>query len=323
MTADIKIGAFKPVKPNAFNWKRSIDSYSDTAVIKLPAIARLKKNGESYGVVQTGLQFTEGMKVECYAGYNGNNALRFKGFVRRVNFSVPLEIECEGYSYQLRKKRGINFSKKLTTAKELLTEIIKDTDIVLDPNMPKIEMDNVVFKNFSGTEVLDYMKDKALLTIYFNHNVLYCGLLMGEAKATIKHRLNWNVIDDAGLKFNSNRELSKVTINVERRNKDGTKSRVSDGVKGSEEKIVNVRHIRNEKDRELIAKEQRRKLLHKGYEGALNCFLIPVAETGMGTLIDDVRYPERNGLYFIEKIEGSFDSGGGRQKIHIGAYLGT
>ena len=321
MTADIKLGAFKPVKPNAVRWSRSIDSYSDTALIKLPAIARLKREGDEYENVQTGLQFKEGMKAEVYCGYDGKNDLRFKGFIRRVNFTVPLEIECEGYSYQLRKKEGYTQTYGSTTVRQVLADLVSGTDIKLSESIPDIPLTNIYFKNVKGTDVLEYLKDKCLLTIYFNHEVLYCGLRMTEAKATIKHRLNWNVLKDDGLKFETNRELATVNIQVEKRSKDGTKKKAKQGVKDGSVKILKIRHIDDEALLKEIAEEERQKLLFRGYEGSITSFLHPVAEPGMASRIDDVRYPERTGTYFIEKVDGDFSTSGGRQKISIGAFL--
>lgn len=321
MTGNIKVQGFKPFKPSAISWKRSIHDFCDTAIVKIPAIAMMKRDGNTYDKVETGMKFKAGMKVEIECGYDGKNVTRFKGFISRVNYSVPLELECEGYSYQLRNKKGISFSKKLCTAKEVLLKVIEGTDVILDPNMPVITMDSVVFKDFSGTEVLQYLKEHSLLTTYFNYNVLYCGLKLGQSKTTVKHRLNWNTIKDSELKFDPNRELSKVNIILERRGKDGTKHRVQTYPKGSEEKILKIRHIVDEDQRQDIANEKRRELLNKGYEGRITAFLFPVVEPGMTTQIDDVRYPERTGKYVIEKVEGEFSPNGGRQKISIGAYL--
>lgn len=321
MTADIKIGPFKPVKPHAFTWRRSIDDFSDTATIKLPAIARLKKNGDQYEVVQTGLQIKEGMQVQGYAGYNGVNPLRFQGFVRRVNFSIPLVIECEGYSYQLRKKEGYTKSYTNTTVKQVLRDLCEGTDIVLSNDIPDVPLKNIYFKNVRGIDVLEYLKDKCLLTVYFNYNVLYAGLRMAEVKQTIKHRLNWNVIQDDQLKFESNRELAQVTIQVEKRKQDGTKEKALQGPKDGMVKVLKVRHIENEQLLQQIAAEERNRLLLKGYEGSLKTFLFPVAEPGMASNIDDVRYPERSSAYFIEAVQGDFSSSGGRQEIKIGPYL--
>lgn len=321
MTADIKIGSFKAFSPNAVSWTRSIDSYTDHALIKVPAIARLKREGDNYENVQTGLQFKEGMTVEVLCGYDGKNITRFKGFLKRVNYSIPLEIECEGYSYQLRKKEGYTASYGSTSVKAILGDLVAGTDIVLSDAIPDIPLKNIYFKNVKGTDVLEYLKDKCLLTIYFNYNVLYAGLKMTEVKSTVKHRLNWNTIKDNELKFDSGRELATVNIQVEKRDKAGHKIKAKDGVKDGSVKILKVRHINDEALLKKIAEEERQKLLHKGYEGSITGFLVPYVEPGMATQIDDVRYPERTGKYFIEKVDGSFSTSGGRQKIGIGALL--
>lgn len=321
MTAEIKIGSFKPFAPNAVTWSRSIDNYSDSALIKVPAIARLRRDEDSYENVQTGQAFTEGMPTEVLCGYDGKNLRRFKGFVKRVNFSIPLEIECEGYSYQLRKKEGYTASYGATTVKKILADLVAGTDIVLSDLIPEIPLKNIFFKNVKGTDVLDYLKEKCLLTVYFNYNVLYAGLKMTEVKSTARYRLNWNTIKDNELKFDSGRELATVNIQVEKRLKDGTKRKAKDGVKDGSVKVLKVRHIEDEALLKKIAEEERQKLLHKGYEGSVTAFLIPYAEPGMACSIDDIRYPERTGVYFIEKVDGSFSSNGGRQKIGIGALL--
>jgi hypothetical protein len=144
---------------------------------------------------------------------------------------------------------------------------------------------------------------------------------MTEIKAIIKHRLNWNVIKDSELKFDSDRELATVNIKIEKRIKDGTKKHSTDGVKDGSIKVLKVRHLEDEALLKKIAEEERQKLLHKGYEGMITAFLFPVAEPGMADDIDDIRYTDRKATYFIERVNGSFDTGGGRQKIGIGALL--
>jgi hypothetical protein len=323
MTANIIIGPYKPVKPTSVKWSRSIDDYSDTATIQFPAIARLKRDGDQYEIVQTGLQFEEGMTVQVLCGYDGNNSLRFQGFIRRINFSVPIEVECEGYSYQLRKIEGYTKSYSSVTVKQLLSDLVKGTDIKLSDQIPEIPLKNIYFKNVKGTDVLDYLKKKCLLTVYFDFDILYVGLKMTEPKATVKHRLNWNVIKDNDLKFESGKELAKVNIQIEKRTADGTKKKAVSGIKDGSVKVLKIRHIFDEALLKKIADEERNKLLFKGYEGKITGFLIPYAEPGMASKIDDTRYPERTGTYFIEKVEGHFSQSGGRQIIQIGALLGT
>lgn len=321
MTSSVKIGSFKPIKPNYLKWSRKVDDYSDTAKIKIPAITRLKKVGDTYENVMTGLQITEGMKVEIYAGYDYKNDLRFKGFVRRVNFTVPLELECEGYSYQLRNKVDFNCSHKSIKLKELLEELIDGTEIKLSDSIPDVALTNLRFKNQSGVNVLEYLKTKCLLTTHFDFDVLYCGLKMTDIKKEVPFRLDWNVIKGNELKFEANKELATVNIKIEKRDSTGAKKRGATDVKDGSVKTLQIRHITDEASLKTIADQKRKELVHQGYEGKITAFLIPYVEPSMSAKITDKVYPDRSGVYFIESVEGEFSKSGGRQKIGIGVSL--
>jgi hypothetical protein len=172
-----------------------------------------------------------------------------------------------------------------------------------------------------GTDVLDYLKEKCLLTVFFDFDVLYCGLQMTDLKKTVFYRLGWNVIKDNELKFEADREYAKVNIQLEKRDKDGHKIKAKTDVKDGSVKVLKLRHIYDEDLLKKIAEEEKRKLNYKGYEGRITTFIVPYAEPGMAAVIRDTRYPERAGKYFIDSVEGSFSSSGGRQKIGIGALL--
>jgi len=322
MTCDVKIGSFKPVKPNAVKWSRSVDNYSDSATIKLPAISMLKREGDVYERVQTGLQFKEGMLVEVNAGYNGLNDLRFKGFLRRINFTIPLEIECEGYSYQLRKKLDFSKSYKSTTVLKILEDLIQGTDIKLSSDIPNIPLEKATFQNCTGIQVLEWLKEKCLLTVYFNYDTLYVGMLQLQPKKSVKFRLGWNVIKDNELKFNDQKEFAEVRIQVASRKKDGKKEKSFVGKKdGQVKKFRSV--LKDSSVLAAIAQEKRNEILNRGYEGGITAFLKPFAEPGMAAIIDDTKYPDRKGKYFISGIDGDFSSSGGRQKVKIGNSLGN
>jgi hypothetical protein len=129
------------------------------------------------------------------------------------------------------------------------------------------------------------------------------------------------VIKDDDLKFETNKELATVNIQLEKRSQDGTRRKGRSGIKDGAIKKMQIRHIVDEALLKEIAEEQRKKLVFRGYEGALTAFLVPVAEPGMSAEISDTTYAERSGSYFIEGLAGEFGEGGGRQKIHIGASL--
>lgn len=320
MSIDILIGNFSAVKPNAAKWDRSIYNFTDSSTVKLPALTSLKKEGDTYEKVQTGLQIQEGMTLVVNAGYNGNKVLRFKGFVSRINFTIPVEIECEGYSYQLRKKLGFTKSYYGTTVKKILTDLVEGTDIKLSDAIPDIPLEKAVFENATGIQVLEWFKTKCLLTVYFIYDVIYVGGLEIAPAKTVKYRLGWNVIKDGDLKFNNKKEFADVRIVLSKKGKKGSKTKTSSGSKAGPVKVLKS-VVSDPAIQQDIADQVRKNLVNKGYEGSITAFLEPFAEPGMAAYIEDTKYPERTGTYFITEVAGDFSSSGGRQKVKLGNSL--
>ncbi len=321
MTADIKFEGFKAVKPSSLKWNLNIDNISDTATIVIPAMCRLIDKDVVYNNLPTGQQIIEGTKVEIYAGYDGKNDLQFKGFVKRINFKVPREIECEGYSYQLRR-RIINKSFTKTTVKAVLGYLLEGTDITLSDKCPaSIDFEAQTFRNYTGMQLLEYLKEKYLLTVFFEFDKLYVGWRATYNAGTAKLRLNWNVIKDDQLLF-ATYTGSTVHIEMESRAKDGTrnKKKAANNLKPGDVKKIKTL-IDNDSDKQLAANDLQLIENKKGYTGGLLCFLKPFIRPGMTLQIIDKKYQERNGSYFIDSVEGSFNTGGGRQKVNIGFGL--
>lgn len=324
ITADITIEGFKPFKCTAATWKRSIDEMCDTAKIYLPAYCRLKKTGDQYDgkVLPTAKEFKEGMAVTIDAGYNGNNVTRFKGFIKRINFTAPLEIECEGYSY-LFGKITVNKTYTNSTVKKILQDITTGTAIKLSANIPDIPVVKALFINQTGLDVLHWLKDKMKLYCYFNFDTIYCGGVAFENKATVNHRLGWNTVKDSQLLFNAEKEFSQVNIVINSRDVTGEMKKIKRITTYPNDKVVRVEGYNpNDPYLQVIRDQLQKKLDYKGYSGSITGFLEPYAEPGMASNITDNQYPERNGLYFIESVEGELSaSRGGRQKIGIGFSL--
>ena len=325
MTADVLIGPFKAVKPSSLTWERHVDNISDTGTLVLPGICRvicIDRTNYDKEIVPTGQQFTEGMPITMMAGYDGYNNQVFKGFIKRINFKIPLEVECEGYAYQLRK---LQFSKSYsnTTVRQICQDLIQGTDIKLSDKIPNIPIQKVWFQNYTRLQVLEYLKEKCLLTVYFNFDELYVGLKAGELKQIVNHRINWNVIKGDDLQFNADKEFATVNIKVQKRSSTGhRKTGKASVVHPGNEKVLKISLIEDEAVLKQIAEEEKKRLNNRGYSGKITTFLIPYAEPGMTSNITDKIYPERSGRYFIEGVDGNFSQHGGRQTISIGFGLG-
>ncbi len=313
MTSSVKIEGKKAFTPTSLKWSSSVVNYINTANVFIPSKC-IYRGQKAF----TGKHIVVGSKIDIYTGYNHKNTLRFKGFVSRVNFSVPTEIECEGYSYQLPKGHDFTKSYKNTTVKSILSDLIAGTDIVLSDDIPDIPIEKIEFIRTTGKDVLEWLKTKCLLTVYFINEVLYVGLQQVETTREVKLRLGWNTADDKKLKFNDEHELADVRIELNARKKNGAKVKTSVGKSTSHTKVFKTL-INDKSAQQKIAEQKRKELITEGYEGEVKAFLVPHANPGETIVITDEQYPERTGKYFCSGVIGQYSkSSGGRQTISVG-----
>jgi hypothetical protein len=323
LNSEFIIGKYKFRGCNEVKITKSIHEYADTAVIKLPATSVLKTNNAFGQRLQTAKQFAVGDKVSIRLGYNGKLNPEFFGFVKRINFTTPCEIECEGYSYILRTKTNIKKSWKSTTLKEVLQEVVSGTDIKLHPQIPDMPLKNIVINSASGTQVIDYIKGllKGALTAYFIGDTLYMGLTyMDLATTTVKHRIGWNTINSDKLKY---RKADDVKVNIELQFRKGSGEQVttSAGVKGGVTRRDTISTVTDAKHLNDIAKAKLLQECYDGYEGTITTFLIPYVQPGYRDELRDPRYNERSGNFFLESVETTYGMGGGRREVQIGIKL--
>lgn len=321
LTSDITIGEYTKVKPSKVTWKTDVNSFTDTCTIELPRITYLKTEKT---VTQDGQEpnerkeyvFKENDKISISLGYDGNNTKRFEGFVKRVNMAIPVQIECEGYSYLL---YDVIFNKSYSnvTVKQLLTDLCVGTEIVLSADMPNIPLTNVRFKNATGIQVLEWLKKEVRLAVYFDFNELYVGTLFGSKGKTVKFKLGWNTVKEDDFK---KRLVDKnVRVVIQEKNSQGeVKRSKSDVQKYSNEQLLKIKAGIPADLLKQIANRLQTKSNYNGYEGNITAFLEPAVNKGDIAQIDGYKYPEKSGSFFIESVSGEFGTRGGRQTIQLG-----
>lgn len=330
MTADIQIGRYRGIRPAEVTWRCSAGNFTDTCTVTLPLSAYVKTTQPvSDGAVDARLDtvrvsavtsclFKAGDPVRVRLGYNGNNNRVFEGFVQRVNMADGLMLECEGYSSQLRDLR-FRKSYRETTLRQILADLTQDTDIRLSDRIDTLALTNVTFDNATGIQVLEWLQKECACRVFFNFDTLYAGASQYTVdNGSIDIRLGWNTVSADELK----RDISEdVQINIVEKNAKGT-------VKRTREESRKYRDVKEVRVRQGLDAGYLRRALRelqedenaRGYKGAVTLFLEPCALKGMVCNVTDRRFPERNGRYFIEEVEGSFGSGGGRQKIKLKNY---
>jgi hypothetical protein len=314
MCCDIKIGSVSFASVHEVKIKRSIYNLAGTAIIKVPVTAVLKRTGEPPAHIETANAIKVEDKVEIKLGYDGTLHTEFIGYVKRLNYKVPLEIECEDEYY---KTRFINcvFSKKETSLKQCLNSVLTGikTGVITD-----LKLKNFVINNKPGSWLLGYLKKEYGLVVFFDINgKLYAGKANDVKGETVKYRLRDNVISDDELKYQLAEDI-KLKVKAVCYYKDGTKIEGEIGEDGGEQKTLYYYDVKDAKELKALANEELKRYSFTGYRGKITTFLFPYALPGMVASIDDPVYNERGGAYFIESVETTFGTGGGRRKIEIG-----
>lgn len=300
--------------------KRSVGSYVDTCMITLPTTAYLSSNLQV--TVQSVYAFHIGDKITVKLGYNGVLEKEFEGFVSKVGYSTPIEVECEGYSYLL-KKKNINKSWKTTTLREVCEYITNGTAIKLSDSIPQLPLVNYKVHNATATQVLDNLIEQFKLVAYFNFNELYVGLEetnISTAKK-VSYGLGYNTADVNGLKYQRSDDV-RIKVVAKTSTKDGGKELFTCGDSDGAVKEIIVKNA-NLNDVKKIADDYLARYKYTGFTGSLTGFLQPYAEPGYSCKLIDKRYEQRSGTYFVYGTEVTFGMSGARRVVELTKKLSS
>lgn len=314
LCCEIKIGSVSFKSVHDVKIKRSLYDLAAIATVKVPVTAVLKHAGEPPTYIETAHAVKVGDKVEIKLGYDDILNTEFVGYVKRLNYKVPLEIECEDEYYKLRFLNCV-FSKKETTLKECLNSVLTGVQMgtVVD-----LTLKNFVINNKPGSWVLGLLKKEYGLVAYFTlDGKLHVGKANGMKGETVKYVLRENVISDDELKYQLAEDV-RLKVKAICYYKDGTKIEGELGEEGGETRTFYYYDVKDVAELKILAQEELKRYSFDGYRGKLKTFLLPYVLPGMVASIEDKVYNERSGDYFIESVETSFGTGGGRRTVEIG-----
>ncbi|WP_295669513.1 hypothetical protein [uncultured Mucilaginibacter sp.] len=279
--------------------------------------------------VQTAKLFKEGDKVSIDLGYNGDLRNEFRGFVRRVNLTTPISIEMEGYAWQLRNQ-NILASWKKTTLRDVLVRVIQGTDIVLSPDTPQITLTNYFIHNEDGLKVLENLKKKMLLTVYFADNMLYVGIEEGRTTADttgvqvlaglaeVKYNIGYNCPSkqpELKQRLGADNAI-RVRLKTKGKNGKNVLYEAGDTDGAIVDRIIPFSSDANYL--KTLAAVYLKKLKYNGFEGKVTGFLQPYCQPGWKGTLTDKRYEgARAGSYFIPGTEVQFGVKGAKRIAEI------
>lgn len=297
----------------------SMKSTGKTAILKMPTTALLVRNDELGTEVETAKTFMVGDQVVIRFGYDGNLREEFRGFVRRIMPTTPLEIECEDAAYLLRRKL-LQASFRNITLDQLLTFILADTGVEVVNEVPVLNFRKYAFRNVNADEALADLRKKYGLTIYFrNYGQLVVGLASETDGTIVRYAIARNVIDHS-LEWEDEENVRlKVKAIAVSRNNEFTEAEAG-GPDGDQRTIYfyDLAPGENLKER---AEQEILKYRYSGYRGELTGFLLPICEPGNTARLTDGNFENREGDYLVEKVTSSISQNGGRRKVTLGLKL--
>jgi hypothetical protein len=297
--------------------KRSTQNANATAVIKVPVTAVLKAAGKEKTNIETAKQINVGDTVTIQLGYDGKLKTEFKGFVKRLNYTVPLEIECEDCYWKLRTVT-LKKSYAQTTIKQLLSDVLAGTGATVHPNTIDMTLKNTIIDNKTGVWVLEKLKSDYGLTVYFDlEGKLYAGKSYQVKGNRVKYELRGNVIKDDDLKFYRADDY-KLKVEAKSYDRNGSKLEASVGADGGEAKTLWFYDVKDAGQLKALAEQELKRYSFDGYRGKIETFLVPYAEPGMIAVLTDPIYSARGGEYFIEGTEVKFGTSGARRIVELG-----
>lgn len=306
---------------NSVEVKKTIDSLDTTCVVRIPATSKWRSVDGEVSNVQNVDKIHVGDRIDIYLGMDKEHLKpEFSGYIRNIDVSQQMTLECIGYEYELTKSlKTRTFAK--TNLRELMQYIISDTSITFHGDLPTVEMTNYVIPaDINKREALQQVKERYGLTIYLSDNELYAGLDFVPRKGTAKYSIGINTIGTNELKHST--QDRKIKIKAVFVKKDNTKTEIEIGDNDGEQRTVFFYDSGNTADLRTRAEAILEKMRHSdGYRGRLTTFLLPYACPAMVAEIKDIHNPSRKGRYEIRTVTTRFSTSGGRRIIELGNQL--
>lgn len=337
LNSDITIGSFSFSGVHQVDIRRSLHTIEHTATIIVPSVARYLVRGKPEpGAIITGKQFKEGDPVTIKLGYNNDLQTEFSGFVRRLSLKMPLEIECEGYSWLLRKNKISEFRKDISL-KELLQLAIAGIDPAFGVSIvcnEEFGFSNVHLRDATGFDIINNISkftDGAITCCFIEPGKLWCGRVYSSyasgsdvfGAGSTRYRMGFNALDNNRLK-ERRKDIDPVLVRYHKKTSGGQRisgeSDVYNAATSVRSKILN--QLNSAPVLKLMANEKAYQLSYSGYEGDITGFLQPYTLPGYDVYVTDARYPERDGVYLAESTHVTFGIQGARRTIELGPRRG-
>lgn len=310
----ITIGKYLLMAVSSVEIKKSVETLSDTALLKLPAYI-------GNHPVETKEKLQIGSEVEIRLGYNDDLTTEFKGYLNAVKTdNGTLVLECIDGLYHFKVPMPDEEIKNMSL-KQILAKVTAATgkpytlDCDYDSGYEKL----TIYKA-DCYDILKKIQDDYKANIYFEGNTLHChapySKVANETAVIYDFAVN---IEKSELQYVRQSDR-KIEVEVVMRKPDGSIEKKTFGTSGGEKKTV-VKEGVSSADLERIGREEYNVWCYDGYEGNFTGWLVPFVEPAYKVRIKDREFPEKTGDYYVIATDVSFSESGGVRKVILGKIM--
>lgn len=281
---------------NSVRIESSWRSLTDTAELTLP------RNIKFFDKRKVREVFKRGDRVVIELGYNGFLNKEFEGYITKVSDDFPITIECEDEMFRL-KSESVHIVTKENTG---LEDFIKDITSAKIKTVADYQLGRLRFANTTTAKVLEYLQTELNLYSYFDNGALVVAQIYGDNMNAPIQVIDLDHVVSNNLAFEE-RSLNRVKVTAVSTLSSGEKIEVSVGDDDGTEQRTSHYNITDKATLTKLAEEDLRKFKNNRYTGSFSHYGDLVVRHGQKVAVRSEIYPERNGVYYVDKTIVSFD----------------
>ena len=263
-----------------------------------------------------------GCKIKIELGYNGELRTEFEGYVRQVKDAYPVTLQCEDQMSVLKRKKVPAKAFNGCDLETFVSHVAPGYQL----RVANLQLGGVIIQAGStAAQCLEWLKDKYLVSSYFQNEVLCVGLayeLAGNKTISVlnlemnvaKHSLEYVLAEEEPIKIRA--------ISLQKKGKRNVVDVPDDGL---ERYSVRTRHFgiglsktQLTKLAKAVLKEER----YDGIRGTVTGFGVPTLEMGDSFHLESSVFTLNNGTYLIDDVIKEFGGNGYRREYRLGRRVG-
>lgn len=322
-TNDMKVMTCKILFPKNAVRKTDLALYKASAIevshswkeLTSRATITLPRNVRDFDRTRVRDVFRHGDSVLIHLGYDGENEKLFEGYITSVSADIPITITCEDEMWKL-KRIKVNYSNRDVTLDKLLHDICPGYTI---DALEGVKLGSVRFAKTTVAQVLDKLQNDFNLYTWFNDGVLTCGKYYATNGRSVTYNLERNVVDNSLVYKNKEDIVLKITGTSMLPNGDKLEAEI--GEDGGDTMQLTYYNVKPKSELEKKIKADYDAAHRDAYDGSLTGYGKPGPQTGGKAFIKSTLYPDRQGTYYVDGVNVSFDSNGFRHEVTFGGRV--